>query len=162
LAIFEEKDQKALLGACESDNEFIPIWLMMRLGMHPSDVSQARQKFKFEGNWLMWKRAKNQKPRRELISRDIMPRLKRWLERGRKNSRVAYFQLVRRIGARGGHPEYSPMTLRHTYCLQELRGFVHQKRPPVDFIALVAQRMGCSREVVMQNYIDLTQWETVR
>lgn len=159
LAIFDEQEQNALLGACqESDTEFIPIWLMLRCGMHPHDVSQAREKFRFNGQFLEWKRAKNSKPRREIIPKDIRPRLENWLKHSKKLTRVGYNQLVHRIAARIGHPEYSPLSLRHTFGLQELRGFMKQKPPPPDFIALVAQKMGCKRETVMQFYIDLTQW----
>jgi integrase len=159
LAIFDEQEQNALLGACqESDNEYIPIWLMLRCGMHPHDISKAKDKFRFNGQFLEWKRAKNSKPRREIIPKDVRPRLEKWLKHGRKLTRVGYNQLVHRIGARVGHPEYSPLSLRHTFGLQELRGFMKQRPPPPDFIALVAQKMGCKRETVMQFYIDLTQW----
>lgn len=159
LAIFDPTEQAALLGACESDAEYIPIFLMSRFGMHPSDVSTAQDKFRFNGQFLEWRRAKNSRLRRELVPEDILPRLQKWLKQGRKLSRVGYNQLVHRVGTRVGHPEYSPLTLRHTFCLEELRRFMRQKPPPPDFIALVAQKMGCTREVVMQNYIDLMQWE---
>lgn len=159
LAIFDEQEQFALLGACEGDNEFVPVWLMMRCGMHPHDVSKAKEKFRFNGQFLEWKRAKNTKARREIVPPEVMPRLTEWLARGRKLTRVAYNQMVHRIGARVSHPEYSPLSLRHTFGLQELRRFMKMKPPPPDFIALVAQKMGCKRETVMQFYIDLTQWE---
>jgi integrase len=159
LAIFDETEQAALLGKCETDNEFIPIWLMLKCGMHPHDISKAKDKFRFNGQFLEWKRAKNSKSRREIIPKDVRPRLDNWLKHGRKLSRVGYNHLVHRIGAQVGHSEYSPLSLRHTFGLQELRGFMKQKPPPPDFIALVAQKMGCKRETVMQFYIDLTQWE---
>lgn len=161
LAIFDPKEQAALLGACESDSEFVPIWLMLRCGMHPSDISKAAEKFRFNGQFLEWRRAKNSKQRRELVPEDILPRLQRWLKQSRKLGRVGYNQLVHRIGTRVAHPEYSPLTLRHTFCLEELRRFMRMRPPPPDFIALVAQKMGCTREVVMQNYIDLVQWESL-
>ena len=161
IAIFNEVEQKALLGACESDHEFIPIWLMMRCGMHPSDVTKAKDKIRFNGDFIEWKRAKNSKSRRELVPADVRPRLEKWLLKGRKLKRGSYNLLVSRIGERIGHPEYSPMTLRHTFCLQQLRHFQNLERPPPDFIGLVATKMGCTREVVYQNYIDLTQWESM-
>ena len=157
-AIFDEKDQFTLLGACESDREFVPVWLMMRCGMHPSDVSKAKEKLRFNGDFIEWKRAKNSKPRRELVPKDVKPRLEKWLERGRILTRVGYNLLVGRIGDRVGHPEYSPMTLRHTFCIQQLRYFSGMERPPPDYIGLVAVKMGCTRDVVVQNYIDLQQW----
>jgi integrase len=159
LAIFDEQDQAALLGKCESDNEFIPIWLMLRCGMHPLDVSRARDKIRFNGQFIEWKRVKNAETRREIIPKDILPRLERWLKQGRKLTRGGYFQLVGRVGARMGHPEYSPQTLRHTFGLQELKRFIKMPKPPPDYMALVAKKMGCRKETVMQYYIDLDQWE---
>ncbi len=149
------------LGACGSDSEFIPIWLMLKCGMHPSDVSGAQDKIRFNGQFIEWKRAKNANARREIVPKDIMPRLERWHRTGRKLTREGYFQLVRRVGARIGHPEYSPQTLRHTFGLQELRKFMNQSPPPPDLISLVAVKMGCRKETVIQYYIDLTQWEAL-
>lgn len=159
IAIFEENDQLALLGACESDNEYIPIWLMMRCGMHPSDVSNASKKVTFQGKFMMWGRVKNKKLRREIVPDNIRPRIDSWLKRGRKLSREGYFHSVKRVGERIGHPEYSPMTLRHTFAIQELRRMSKMKPQPPDPIALLAQKMGCTKAVAQQNYIDLTQWE---
>ena len=161
LAIFEEEIQAALMGSCESDNEYIPIWLMLKCGMHPSDVSQARDKIRFNGQFIEWKRAKNANPRREIVPKDIVPRLERWLKQGRKLTRVGYNQLVHRVSSRIGHPEYSPLTLRHTFGLQELRRFMNQHPQPPDLISLVAVKMGCRKETVIQYYIDLTQWESL-
>ena len=159
IAIFDRSDQMALLGACESDQEYVPIWLMMRCGMHPSDVSRANEKVRFNGEFIEWKRAKNSKSRREIVPPVVRPRLEKWLKNGRKLTRIAYNLLVKRVGERIDHPEYSPMTLRHTFCIEQLRHFSSMDKPPPDFIGLVAIKMGCTREVVYQNYIDLEQWE---
>ena len=158
-AIFDKRDQMALLGACEGDNEFVPVWLMMRCGMHPSDVSAASKKITWNGRFIEWKRAKNSEPRRELIPKKTAPRLEQWLKRGRKLTREGYFQMVRRIGERVDHPEYSPLTLRHTFCLNELRQFNDMPKPPPDIFSLVAIKMGCSEKIVKQHYIDLKDWE---
>jgi len=157
VAIFDEIEQKALLGACEGDREYIPIWLMMRCGMHVSDVS--KKNFRIESQFIMWHRVKNREQRREMIPQDLLLRLKNWLKNGRKMTRFGYFKMVSRIGERIGHPEYSPNTLRHTFCIQELRVLTQISNPPPDPISLLSRKMGCSREVVMQNYLDLTQWE---
>lgn len=160
IAIFDPEEQQKFLGACsQNDNEYIPIWLMLNTGMHPSDISQARTKLKLERGVLSWKRAKNDNPRRELIPPQIAERLENWLKHGRKLTRVGYFQLVRRVGTRVGHPEYSPMTLRHTFCINELRRMQEQPKPPPEMFMLLAMKMGCTRSVVAQNYLDLTQWE---
>ena len=162
LAIFDKRDQMALLGACEGDNEFVPVWLMMRCGMHPSDVSAASSKLVWHfrsGLSLEWKRAKNAQPRREMIPRNVALRLDHWMKRGRKLTRQGYFHLVRRVGDRVGHPEYSPLSLRHTFCLNELRRFNDMPKTPPDIFSLVAIKMGCSEKIVKQHYIDLKDWE---
>ena len=158
-AIFKETDQLALLGACESDNEFIPIWLMMRCGMHPSDVSNASKKVTFQGKFMFWGRVKNQYRRREIVPDSIRPRLDAWLKRGKKLSREGYFHMVGRVGERVDHPEYSPMSLRHTFAIQELRRMAKMNPQPPDPIALLAQKMGCTKAVAQQNYLDLQDWE---
>jgi integrase len=159
IAIFDETDQKALLGACEGDGEYVPVWLMMRCGMHPSDVSAAGTKIRWNGQFIEWKRAKNSEARREMVPADLVNRLEAWLRRGKKLTREGYNLLVHRVGASVGHPEYSPLTLRHTFGIQELRRFQSMAKPPPDPIGLTAKKMGCTRETVMEYYIDLEQWE---
>ncbi len=159
LAIFDPIEQNALLGACQSDNEYIPLWLMLNCGMHPSDVAKAKDKLSFQGQFLIYKRAKNEKPRREMIPKELIPRIQLWLKKGKKRTRQGYYYLIKTIGKRIGHPEYTPMTLRHTFCINQLRYYNNLERPPPNIIDLVATKMGCSREVVIQNYIDLDQWE---
>lgn len=159
VAIFTETDQAALLGACETDSEYIPIWLMLRCGMHPSDVSAAGKKVRWNGPFIEWQRAKNSEPRREMIPVDLRDRLGKWLKQGRKLTRQGYFELVRRVGSRVDHPEYSPLTLRHSFGIHELRRFNSMARPPPDMIALVAKKMGCTTDTVRGYYIDMDQWE---
>ena len=158
-AIFDPSDQKALLGACESDGEYIPIWLMMNCGMHPSDVSKSTKKIAVHGHYIEWKRAKNENPRREPIPLLLSGRLENWLKRGKKLTREGYWHLVGRVGERVGHPEYSPSTLRRTFGLNELRRFNTMRNPPPDIFKLVAKKMGCSEKVVRDYYIELTDWE---
>ena len=158
-AIFEPNDQLALLGACESDNEYIPIWLMMNCGMHPSDVASATKEITIHGHYIEWRRAKNDKPRREPIPLHIHKRLENWLKHGRKLTRNGYYYLVKRIGERVGHPEYTPSTLRHTFGINMLRYYHEMANPPPDIFKLVAKKMGCSENVVRDYYISLTDWE---
>jgi integrase len=160
-AIFNERDQLALLGACEGDGEYIPIWLMMRCGMHPSDVSSAGTKVKFDGQYISWNRVKNSEARHELVPPDFRDRLEAWLKRGKKLTREGYWHLVGRIGARIGHSEYSPLTLRHTFGTQELKRYMNQPRPPPDPFDLVAKKMGCSESTVKGYYIDFNDWERI-
>lgn len=158
-AIFEPRDQAALLGACESDSEYIPIWLMMKCGMHPSDVAQGSKKIKLKGKYIEWLRAKNSNPRHELVPQDLIDRLAKWLRVGRKLTREGYWHLVGRVGERVGHPEYSPLTLRHTFGTEMLKFYMAKDKPPPDVFDLVARKMGCTEKVVKGNYIDLQDWE---
>ena len=158
-AIFDPKEQAALLGVCEGDREYIPIWLMMRCGMHPSDVSKASKKLKVKGRYIEWERAKNAEDRHEIVPDDIMDRLKKWLKKGRKLTREGYWHLVGRVGARVGHPEYSPLTLRHTFGTEMLKFYMQKEKPPPDVFDLVARKMGCTEAVVKNNYVDLQDWE---
>ena len=159
LPIFDPSDQAALLGVCESDNEYIPIWLMMKCGMHPSDVAAASSKLTWNGHFIEWQRVKNGVRRREMVPLMLENRLKDWLKKGRKLTREGYWQLVTRVGDRLGHPEYSPMTLRHTFAINELRRYHEMKSPPPDPFRLVAIKMGCSVDTVRKFYIDLESWE---
>lgn len=159
IAIFDQSLQMALIGACQSDHEYIPMWLMMRCGMHPSDVSRAKENITFSGDFIEYHRAKNQKPMRIMIPKDLKPRLEKWLKSGRKLSRMGYYYLVKRVGERIGHPEWTPMNLRHVFCIEELRRYAKMQRPPPDYMYLLAQRMGCGIKIVRQNYLDLQQME---
>ena len=159
LPIFDPSDQAALLGICETDNEYIPVWLMMRCGMHPSDVAAASAKLSWNGHFIEWERVKNQVRRREMVPLMLENRLKHWLKHGRKLTREGYWHLVKRLGSDLGHPEYSPMTLRHTFAINELRRYNDMKNPPPDPFKLVAIKMGCTEDTVRRFYIDLEAWE---
>lgn len=155
VALFNERDQERLLEAC-TEREFVPIWLGLRLGMHSHDVL-GKDKLHLEGEWLSWKRCKTGRPRKFLVPPDVLPRLERWFASGRKYSRDGYRQVIRRVGERIGIPSLSSMSLRHSFAIHELRKY----RDRADAIDLVAASMGCRRETLMSNYLDLLQWEHV-
>ena len=162
-AIFDYKDQEKLLNSCESDKEYIILWLFLNTGMHPKDLGELTLKNIKNEEDISWKRAKNDKPRRETLPEDVMEKLKVFLKiKRRPKSRVAYYYIVRDVGARAKLKSIkgtiSPMTLRHTLCINLLREYGDHPQA-IDF---VAKRMGCSREVVIQNYLDLQQWEKIR
>jgi integrase len=154
-AIFDKAVQQRLLDACEGDKEYVVTWMFLNTGIHPKNLGELKIE-NLSGQTLAWKRAKNARPRREMLPEELCTRLTRFLRwRGRPKSRVAYFQIIKRVGDRAGIPNVSPMTLRHTFCINLLREYGAHPQT-IDF---VAKRMGCSRDVVIQNYIDLGQWE---
>ena len=158
-AIFDYKDQKKLLKASRSDTEFIVIWMFLNTGIHPKDLGKLTMKDIKDDDDVSWKRVKNKKPRRETLPCDVMDKLKRFLKNKRRpKSRIAYYYIVRDAGERASLKGIiSPMSLRHTLCVNLLREYDNHPQA-IDF---VAKRMGCSREVVIQNYIDLKQWEKI-
>ena len=157
LAIFEKQDREKLLAACEDETEYMVIWIFLNTGMHPKNLIHLKPK-NLDGDWLTYKRAKNQKPRRELLPHDIAVRLEKWLHnRFRPKNRVSYWHICHEVGQRAGLKDVSPMTLRHTYCLILLESPEIANHP--DRLRLVSVKMGCSERVVMQNYLDLEQWK---
>jgi len=158
-AITDPKDQERLLAAADPEAERPALWLMIHAGMHPENLVRLRRTDLKEdhGGWyLEYRRVKNEKPRRESIPSDVAGALARFLERkGRPETRFGYWRMVGRVGKRAGLPGISPMTLRHTACVNYLR----QYRSHTDRLKLIARRMGCSEDVVVQNYIDLEEWE---
>ena len=158
-AIFDYKDQEKLLKVCRSDTEFIVIWMFLNTGIHPKDLGKLTMKNIKDDEDISWKRVKNKKPRRETLPNDIMEKLKSFLRNKRRpKSRIAHYYIVRDVGRRIGFKGIiSPMSLRHTFCINLLREYGTHPQA-IDF---VAKRMGCSRETVIQNYIDLQQWERI-
>jgi len=156
IAIFDPKKREKIVGSCETNNEFVVIWLFMNTGMHPKDVKGLKPKNLDDDDWLQWKRAKNAQPRRELLPKDIAIKVRQFLSnKKRPKNRTSYWEICKDIGTRSGIKALSPMSLRHTFCILELKRL--QDHP--DKLDLVAMKMGCSKKVVMQNYLDLLAWE---
>lgn len=158
-AIFDPKKRETLIKSCETDNEFVVIWLFMNTGMHPKNLKQLKPKNLDDDNWLQYKRVKNEKPRRELLPDYVAVKVRAFLNNKRRpRNRTSYWGICRDVGKRAGIRDLSPMSLRHTYCILMLQEFRNHPTP----IDLVATKMGCTRDVVMQNYLDLYEWEKVR
>lgn len=170
-AIFDPREQERILAAADRVTELPVLWIMLRTGMHPTNLLRLRRGnlvHDAQGWWLEFKRVKNSKARRELLPSEIAGVLSVYLERaGRPKTRTGLFELVKRVGVRIGYdgverdgirnPYLSPMTLRHTACVN----FLRQYHGSPDRLKLVARRMGCSEDVVSQNYLDLEEWERI-
>ena len=162
-AILDPVVEQRILDAADPITERPAIWLMMKVGMHPENLIRLAGKnlqLDEQGHWLQFRRAKNDVPRRELLPQDIGEGLVRFLlRRGRPRTHQGYWEMARRIGkrARAG-VEVTPMVLRHTACVN----FLRQYRDHTDRLDLVAGRMGCARAIVIQNYLDMEEWERTR
>jgi len=155
-AIMSQDAQLLLLAHAREEGltTLVPVWLMLRLGLHPADVAKE---LTFSNGTLKWGRAKNKVSRKEAIPDSVAHDLERWLSERRPYTRQGYNAMVRRLGALQGHPDWTPMTLRHTACIEFLREYLAKGR--YDAIDLVAVRMGCDRNVVAKNYLILDQWK---
>lgn len=157
-AIFDPAKQAALLTACVEEEEWCTVWIILNTGMHPKNLvrlgpSNVDVK---SGEWfLQYQRVKNDKARRYMLPPDVGERLRVFVaKRKRVQSTKGVWGIVKRVGARVGMPDVSPLSLRHTFCINLLREH--------DDIHLVAQEMGCSVQVVMRNYADLHAWKKLR
>ena len=161
-AILDPKKEVELLEAADVVSERPAIWLMMKVGMHPENLLRLKEKNidqDEQGIWLQFNRVKNAQPRRELLPNAIGNALIDFLLRkDRPKTRQGYWVMTERVGRRIGLKGISPMTLRHTACVN----FLRQYRDHTDRLKLVAVRMGCSERVVIQNYMDMEEWERTR
>jgi integrase len=167
-AIFDEGLQEKILAVC-SESEYIPIWLMLKTGMHSVDVTYRNGRYKvnrkgekewhdglkFDGEYLEYKRCKNDQLREFRIPESIRPKLAHWLKNGRHISPGGLYQLVNRVGERAGVKGLSQMTLRHTFGTEALKRFSGRN----DAISFVAATMACSEAVVRRNYLNLDDWQ---
>lgn len=149
-AVFDYADQDRIRDACETDKERVIVMLMLNFGMHPKNVVNLGPSHLDDG-WLHYARAKNARPMDFLIPKDMLVPLRNFLKRHPRSER-RYNQIVHEIGSRIGMPELSPMSLRHTTCINVYR----EKGCDIYFTAMW---MGCTREIVSKNYMMLSQWE---
>lgn len=157
-AIFDQNEQQRLLACCKTDTEFIIIWTFMNTGIHPSDFGKLKEKNIDDQNYLEYHRVKNDNPLSKLLSPKSVEKLKKFLRwNNRPKSRTQLWQIVHNVGKRAGFSYLSPLTLRKTFCIELLRKY---KDHPQCF-DIVSKEMGCTREVVIQNYLDLQQWKDV-
>ena len=156
-AIFREEDQQRMLDACESNDEYVIVYLMMKYGVHPIDCVY-RDKMKYDGTMLRWPRCKTGLLREFLIAPSFKPKLEEWLAHGRRYSIDGIGDKVRTIAKRAGLKGVTPMSLRHTAALMLL----HKWRGHADAVQLAAEQLGCTEEVLRRNYVALKDWIQIR
>lgn len=156
-AILDPRKRKSLIEACETDREFVVIWLFLNTGVHPRNLGKWTPKNLDEDDWLQWKRVKTAKPRRELLPHDVGEKVRAFLNNNfRPKNRTSLWEICRDVGLRAGIKGCSPMMLRHTFCITELE----RLRDHPERFDLIAIKMGCRKDTVMRNYLDLVDWET--
>jgi len=171
VAIFYNEDVKQFLRAARTLDDEVKTYMMLAFGMHPKnlrllkagDVNDTKGDIITRRGVLDFKRAKNQKSRRELISTEIAEVIWDVVKRGKLKASNTYYELICKNQGRIAIPHYekppvSPYTLRHTYILNQLRVYSHRN----DIMDFVAKKAGCTREVVLQNYIDFESWENLQ
>lgn len=159
VAIVDNDKVLAFLKAAWSPKDEIRTYPMLAFGMHPENLRRLNADNINGNETLTYKRAKNARIRREQLTAHVAKTLKTGIKKGWfKISNTAYQTICARQGNVAVNdyptPPISPMTLRHTYALNELRRF--------DFdYDLVAHKMGCSVTTLKIHYLDLEQWERV-
>lgn len=156
-AIIDPRNQERLRKACRTDRERVLVWLMMDLGMHPHNVTtlgNGNLSLFMGDTWIHYKRAKNSEPMKALVPKDLREPLTAFI-RAKKVTTRQYNNIIHKIGKRIRAPDLSPMSLRKTCGINELREF----HDHTDRLRLVARRMGCTIDTVTQFYLELHEWE---
>jgi len=156
-AIIDPRNQERLRKACRTDRERVLVWLMMDLGMHPHNITMLglHNMSVFMGDaYLHYQRAKNSESMKSLVPKELREPLLVFI-RAKKVSTRQYNNIIHKIGKRIRAPDLSPMSLRKTCGINELREY----HAHTDRLRLVAKRMGCTINTVTQFYLDLHEWE---
>jgi integrase len=168
VAIFDNEDVKRFLKSARKIDDEIRVFPLVAFGMHPENLRRLKagdertKGDKITTDILLFNRAKNDEPRRQLLNKDVALVLHKACERGVfKISNRAYEQICEYMGNKS-IPHYqtrpiSPLTLRHTYILNMLKEY----RGKNDALDYVSKKAGCTRGVVIQNYIDLEDWQKI-
>ena len=164
IAIADKNDVEKFLRAAATLEDEVRTYMMLAFGIHPENMRKLKARAKkgdriTEDGVIEFKRAKNSVLRRELMSPGVTEVVLDVTSRNKLKVSNTYLEQI--CASQGVVlPDYptkpvSPMTLRHTFALNEL------KLNKFDYF-LVAGKMGCDITVLRQNYLDLLQWERVR
>ncbi len=156
-AIIDRADQAALLKACKINREYVPVWLMLRMGIPPAEM--AGSGLSVRGNCVFWVREGNAIPRKTKVHPRIAARIRKWIaeERDEYNARFDY--IITRVGNRVGHPEYTYQTLLNSNCVNQIREALDEGLSLNTTVTLVADRMGRKLETVQDLYLDFEKWQ---
>jgi len=150
--ILDEDAEIRLIGACRTPEERGLVKILLISGMHISScVSLTRDNIKKRGSrhFLEWSRTKTRRGVPAQIPKDYLDDIVAYLSRPRRLTRQQHNNILRDIGERAGYDELAPMTFRHTLCVKLIRaGWA---------VPEIAQKLGCSHGVVVQNYAILRE-----
>lgn len=168
VAIFDNEEVVKFLKQAKTLEDEVRTYMLVAYGMHPENLRRLTIDMKnsdriTKDGLLEFKRAKNDKGRRELLSPEVAEVIYNVVKKGKLKISNTYYE---RICAEQGNiltqyytPPVSPLTLRHTYALNCLRNAMNIGGI-IDF-NMVATKMGCSIDMVRGHYLDLIDWERV-
>ena len=154
--IFDRTEQAALLGACSGHNEYIPVWLMLRLGV-PAKALQEHD-ITVRGDCIYWLRANSAIPRRAVVPKEILPKVKWWIKMGRKRSMGRISQVVAKVGGRVKHPEYTSDTLLNSNAVNQIRDALDEGLSLETTVNMDAERTGRKTETIKDLYLAFEKW----
>ena len=152
LAIFDPDAPARILAAAQDETDWGIAWCLLKEGMHPTQIVRLSGK-NLHGDWLTWKRVKNERPREAFVPKDDQTRLLAFLENHKPTRKTMWLRVIA-MSRRAGY-DATPRELRKTAIL----GWIREYRGRQDMMALVAARAGCSQDTVARYYLSLTQWE---
>jgi site-specific recombinase XerD len=152
--ILDEHFEIKVLGACRDEIERGLIKVLLLSGMHIKDcVNLTESNIKKQGSkhYLQWARTKTSRGLQAPIRSDYLEDVRHYLNRPRRLSIKQHQRMIRSIGERAGYEELSPMSFRHSLCVKLIRAGWR--------VPEIAQRLGCTQGVVIQNYSILRSEE---
>lgn len=166
VAIFDVDDQLRMLNSADGVVNQVRCFMPLVFGMHNENLRRLQagtEKTKGDkitkDGLLSFKRAKNKKARRELMSPEQAEVIWKVVKRGKlkiSNQRYTevFAEMSKDIVKNYLTPPVTLYSLRKTFILNLLR----ENWDDNDKWDIVSKRSGCTREVVTQNYLDLDQW----
>jgi len=143
-------------GSCRNAYERGLVFILQHTGAHISSllVTENKKRMVLRGDYLYWRRPKNNKPMRSRVPRGDRPVIMAWLDLipGNRTGRALQYKL-KTIGERSGFPDLSPMSFRVQYGCKLL----DDGKPPHE----VCHLLGCTLGVLMNNYAQLQAARTV-
>ncbi len=118
-----------------------------------SDLPPPKMVKRGSRHYVEWKRTKTKKTLSFQVPPEYREDIEVFLKDHRRKTRRHYYNKVGEFGDRAGYEEI-PNTFRHTKCVELLRKDYH----PVE----VAHKLGCTLDVVVRNYSQLREDQSLR
>ncbi len=160
-AIYDPEARSKILNiaATRDIHDWGIAYCCLTFGMHPEQIRTLGPDFldKDTGR-LAWKRVKNRRFMGFFVPEQDREKLSHFLEAIQKRplAREVIWRRMKKLTTLAGY-KGGPRVLRKTFILNELRRYADNPAA-LDF---VAARAGCSKDVVIQHYLDLCQVDQV-